>query len=130
MKQRKGKAGSKKGNRYLTAITSETAVVADQAQTREGARYRRLSRRRGKAKAQVAFGNTQLKVCHALLSRPGTRYEDPGPTMASASWRTRPGGTGIGCRSRAGYAGCVPRALAGQLVARRPNIGRPRKLRV
>ena len=79
MKQRKGKAGSKKGNRYLTAITSETAVVADQAQTREGARYRRLSRRRGKAKAQVAFGNTQLKVCHALLSRPGTRFEGPGP---------------------------------------------------
>ena len=32
----------------------ETAVAAGKTQTREGARYRRLARRRGKAKAQVA----------------------------------------------------------------------------
>ncbi|HUK69446.1 MAG TPA: hypothetical protein VLW50_11960, partial [Streptosporangiaceae bacterium] len=48
-------------------------------QTREGARYRRLARRRGKAKAQVALGNTQLKVYHAPLSSPGTRYHDLRP---------------------------------------------------
>lgn len=36
-------------------------------------------RRRGKAKAQVALGNTQLKVYHPLLSSPGTRYRDLGP---------------------------------------------------
>jgi hypothetical protein len=42
-------------------------------------RCRRLTRRRGKAKAQVAVGNTQLKVYHKLLSGPGTRYEDLGP---------------------------------------------------
>jgi len=36
-------------------------------------------RARGKAKAQVALGNTQLKVYHALLSRPGTRHDDLGP---------------------------------------------------
>jgi hypothetical protein len=35
--------------------------------------------RRGKAKAQVALGNTQLKACHKLLSSPGMRYEDLGP---------------------------------------------------
>ncbi len=34
------------------------------------ARHRRLSRRRGKAKALVAVGNTQLKVYHKLLSTP------------------------------------------------------------
>ena len=77
--QRTGKSKAKKGNRYLGAVTGETAVSAGRTQTREGARYRRLARRRGKAKAQVALGNTQLKVYHALLSRPGTRYQDLGP---------------------------------------------------
>jgi transposase len=75
---RKGKARSKKGNRYLAAVTGETAIAAGKTHTREGARYRRLARRRGKAKAQVALGNTQLKVYHALLSHPGTRYQDLG----------------------------------------------------
>lgn len=69
----------KKGNRYLAGLLGETAVAAGRTQTREGARYRRLARRRGKAKAQVALGNTQLKVYHALLSHPGARYEDLGP---------------------------------------------------
>ena len=38
----------------------------------------RILRRRGKAKALVAVGNTQLKVYHKLLSNPGMRYEDLG----------------------------------------------------
>jgi transposase len=46
--------------------------------TREGARYRKLARSRGKAKAQIALGNTQMRVYHKLLSTPGTRYEDLG----------------------------------------------------
>jgi transposase len=77
--KRKGKARSKKGNRYLGAVTGETAVAAGRTQTREGARCRRLARKRGKAKAQVATGNTQLKVYHKLLSSPGMRYQDLGP---------------------------------------------------
>ncbi len=76
--KRTGRAKSKKGNRYLAAITGETAIAAGKTQTREGARYRRLARRRGKAKAQVAVGNTQLKVYHKLLSNPGMRYQDLG----------------------------------------------------
>jgi transposase len=75
---RSGRAKSKKGNRYLAAITGETAVAAGKTQTREGARYRRIARRRGKPRAGVALGNTQLKVYHALLSSPGTRYQDLG----------------------------------------------------
>ena len=47
-------------------------------QTRKGARYPRSARRRGKPKAQVAVGNTQLKVYHKLLSNPGMRYQDLG----------------------------------------------------
>ena len=76
---RNGRSKSKKGNRYLGGLLGETAVAAGKTQTREGARYRRLSRRRGKAKALVATGNTQLKVYHKLLSNPGTRYQDLGP---------------------------------------------------
>ena len=87
--KRHGRAKAKKGNRYLAAITGETAVAAGKTQTREGARYRRLSHRRGKAKAQVALGNTQLKACHALLSHPGTRHEDLGPDYYERQASTR-----------------------------------------
>jgi len=76
---RKGRAKTKKGNKYLGAVLGETATAAGKTATREGARYRRVARRRGKPKAQVALGNTQLKVLHALLSSPGTRYHDLGP---------------------------------------------------
>jgi transposase len=76
---RTGRATTKKGNRYLAATLGETAVAAGRTQTREGARYRRLARRIGKTKAQVAVGNTQLKVYHKLLSNPGMRYHDLGP---------------------------------------------------
>ena len=75
--KRTGKSKSKKGNRYLAGLTGETAVAAGKTATREGARYRRLARRRGKPKAQVALGNTQLKVYHKLLSQP--RHALPGP---------------------------------------------------
>jgi transposase len=77
--KRAGRAKAKKGNRYLGAVLGETAVAAGRTQTREGARHRRLARRRGAAKACVATGNTQLKVYHKLLSNPGTRYQDLGP---------------------------------------------------
>jgi transposase len=77
--KRTGSVGHKKGNRYIAAITGETAVAAGKTQTREGARYRKISRRRGKNKACVALGNTQLRVLHALLSHPGSRHEDLGP---------------------------------------------------
>jgi transposase len=87
--KRQGKTKSKKGNRYLGGLLGETAVAAGKTQTREGARYRRLARRRGKAKAQVALGNTQLKVYHKLLSSPGMRYEDLGPDYYDRQASTR-----------------------------------------
>jgi transposase len=76
--QRKGRGRRKKGNRYIGAATGETSVSAGRTQTREGARYRRLARRIGKDKAQVAVAATQLRVYYALLSSPGTRYQDLG----------------------------------------------------
>ena len=77
--KRTGRARHKKGNKYLAAVTGETAVAAGKTATREGARYRKLARSRGKGKAQVAVGNTQLRVYHKLLSNPGMRYQDLGP---------------------------------------------------
>ncbi len=77
--KRKGQARHKKGNTYLGGVLGETAVCAGRTQTREGARYRKLARSRGKNKACVAVGNTQLKACHQLLSNPGMRYQDLGP---------------------------------------------------
>jgi transposase len=77
--KRVGQAKHKRGNRYLGAITGETAVSAGKTDTREGARYRKLARSRGKAKACVALGNTQMRVYHKLLSTPGARWEDLGP---------------------------------------------------
>lgn len=68
----------KKGNRYLAGALGETAVSAGRTKTREGARYRRLAKRIGNGKAQVALGNTQLKVYHKLLSNPGMHYVDLG----------------------------------------------------
>jgi transposase len=76
---RQGKAGRKHGNRYIGAVTGETAVAAGRTDTREGARHRRLARKRGKGKACVAAGNTQMRVFHVLLSNPGMRYTDLGP---------------------------------------------------
>lgn len=75
---RTGPARRKHGNRYIGAVTGETAAAAGRTQTREGARHRRLSRRKGSAKALVATGNTQMRVYHVLLSRPGARYQDLG----------------------------------------------------
>jgi transposase len=76
--KRTGRSRHKKGNKYVSAATGETALSAGRTDTREGARYRKLARSRGKGKACVALGNTQLKVYHKLLSNPGMRYEDLG----------------------------------------------------
>ena len=77
--KRQGRSRHKKGNKYVAAATGETAISAGKTDTREGARYRKLARSRGKTKACVALGNTQLKVYHKLLSNPGMRYQDLGP---------------------------------------------------
>jgi transposase len=77
--KRKGPGKRRHGNKYLGAITGETAAAVARTQTREGARYRKLARSRGKLKACVALGNTQMRVYHKLLSTPGTRYQDLGP---------------------------------------------------
>jgi len=120
--KRNGKAMSKKGNRYLGAVTGETAVAAGRTQTREGARYRRLARRRGKAKAQVAVGNTQLKVYHKLLSSPACDMKISARTITSAG----PASAG---RSPTTSASSAPSASTSPCAAspNRARTGRARK---
>src|SRR5262249_21731473 len=61
---RTGRAKSKKGNRYLAAITGETAAAVSKTQTREGARYPRLAPPRGQAKTPAATPDTPPKGDH------------------------------------------------------------------
>jgi transposase len=86
--KRAGRSKAKKGNKYLGAILGETVVAAGRTQTREGARHRRLARRRGTAKACIATGNTQLKASQ-LLADPGMRYADLGPDYYDRQRDTR-----------------------------------------
>jgi len=76
--KRKGRNSRGKGNRYLAGMLGEACVTAGRTRTRLGARYRRLAKRRGKAKAQVATGNTILTIVHALLADPTAHYHDLG----------------------------------------------------
>ena len=87
--KRAGQARHKKGNRYLGAITGETAVAAGKTETREGARYRRSPAAAARPRPMVAVGNTQLRVYHKLLSSPGTRYQDLGPDYYERQAATR-----------------------------------------
>jgi transposase len=73
-----GRNAKGRGNRYLAGLLGEAAASAGRTQTRIGARYRRLAKRRGKPKAQVATGNTMLTVAYALLSDPTADYHDLG----------------------------------------------------
>jgi transposase len=81
----KGRGSRGRGNRYLAGVLGEAAVGAGKTKTRVGARYRRLAKRRGKAKAQVATGNTLLTIAHALLSDPTAEYHDLGADWYEAA---------------------------------------------
>ncbi len=85
--KRKGRNSRGKGNRYIAGVLGEASVSVGRTQTRLGARYRRLAKRRGKAKAQVALGNTILTIAHALLSDPTAQYHDLGADYYEAHTR-------------------------------------------
>jgi len=74
----KGRATTGYGNPYIGATLGEAAVTAGRTQTYPGAKYRRLSKRMPKKKAQGAVARTQLVIAHALLSDPEAEYLDLG----------------------------------------------------
>ncbi len=76
-KSRAGKTG--KGNPYLKSALGEAAASAVRTDTFLGARYRRLVKRIGKAKALVAVARSILVIIWHLLADPTRRYTDLGP---------------------------------------------------
>jgi transposase len=74
---RHGKTGQ--GSSYLRGYLGQAAMGAARTQTFLGERYRRIARRRGPAKAQVAVARSVLVIIWHLLADPATRYSDLGP---------------------------------------------------
>jgi transposase len=74
----KGNGSTGHGNRYLARVLGEAAVITGRTDTFLGARYRRLSRRRGKKKAIVAVGRSMLVIIWHLLADPDTRFHELG----------------------------------------------------
>ncbi len=74
---RHGKTGQ--GSSYLRGYLGQAAIGAARTQTFPGERYRRIARRRGQAKAQVAVARSILVIIWHLLADPAARYADLGP---------------------------------------------------
>jgi transposase len=67
------------GNSYLRGYLGQAAIAAAGTNTFLGERYRRIARRRGNAKAQVAVARSILVIIWHLLNDPQARYRDLGP---------------------------------------------------
>jgi transposase len=74
---RTGKKGQ--GNTYLRGYLGQAAAGAARTDTFLGERYRRIARRRGKAKALVAVARSILVIIWHLLASREARYTDLGP---------------------------------------------------
>jgi transposase len=74
---RPGRTG--KGNRYLRGALGQAAMTAAKTDTRLGAMYRRIARKRGKQKAIVAVSRVICEIAWILISNPSARYEELGP---------------------------------------------------
>jgi transposase len=75
-KNTSGKTG--KGNSWLKRALGEAAMAAAKTDTFLGARYRRLVKRKGHAKALVAVARSMLVIIWYLINDPTNRYTDLG----------------------------------------------------
>jgi transposase len=73
---RRGPTG--KGSPYLKSVLGEAAAAAARTNTFLGERYRRLVKRRGKAKALVAVARSILVIVWHILADPTARFVDLG----------------------------------------------------
>jgi transposase len=91
--KKKGKATTGHGNPYLARVLGEAAVAAGRTNTFLGERYRRIARRRGAKRANVAVGRSILIIIWHLLSDPTAHFHDLGPafyqTRTDTQRRTR-----------------------------------------
>jgi transposase len=72
-----------KGNRYLRGALGQAAMTAARTDTRLGALYRRIARKRGKQKAIVAASRVICEIAWILICDPAARYEELGPDYYS-----------------------------------------------
>ena len=72
------------GNAYLRGALGQAALGAARTGTFLGERYRRVARRRSKAKAQVAVARSILTIIWHLLADPAARYTDLGPDYVAS----------------------------------------------
>jgi transposase len=68
-----------KGNRYLRGALGQAAMTAARTDTRLGAMYRRIARKRGKQKAIVAVSRVICETAWMLICDPSARYAELGP---------------------------------------------------
>ena len=76
--KKKGKNSTGHGNSYLARILGNAAAATARTDTFLGERYRRIARRRGAKKANVAIGRSILVIIWHLLSDPHARFHDLG----------------------------------------------------
>jgi len=74
---RPGRTG--KGNPYLRGALGQSAMTAAKTDTRLGAMYRRIARKRGKQKAIVAVARVICEIAWILICDPSARYTELGP---------------------------------------------------
>ncbi len=72
-----------KGNRYIRGALGQAAMTAAKTDTRLGALYRRIARKRGKQKAIVAVSRVICEIAWILICDPGARYQELGPDYYS-----------------------------------------------
>jgi transposase len=81
-RSRKNKKGH--GNKYLRGYLGQAAIAVRSTDTFLGERYRRIARRRGPARAQVAVARSILVIIWHLLADRSARYHDLGPGWHAA----------------------------------------------
>jgi transposase len=81
-RSRKNRKGH--GNTYLRGYLGQAAIAVRNTDTFLGERYRRIARRRGPARAQVAIARSILVIIWHLLADRTARYHDLGPGYYAA----------------------------------------------
>ena len=74
---RPGRTG--KGDPYLRGALGQCVMAIAHTDTRLGAMYRRIARKRGKQKAIVAVARVLCEIAWILICDPGARFEELGP---------------------------------------------------
>ena len=84
---RPGRTG--KGNSWLRGALGQSAMTAAKTDTRLGAMYRRIARKRGRQKAIVAVARVICEIAWILICDPAARFRDLGPDYWTPRNRAR-----------------------------------------